>query len=101
MNNDEAKKTLALYRPGTADRTDPSFTEALERAKPYPPLVRWQDSPDPELGHWFQKHCSSYLSIRGRFLNIPAPPALQDRILAEYKPHTASIIPFRPMVILC
>ena len=34
MNNEEARKILALYRPGTADQTDPSFKEALERAKP-------------------------------------------------------------------
>jgi len=100
MNNDEAKKILALYRPGTSDRTDPSFIEALERAKPHPPQSHWQDKPDPELSRWFQEHCASHLSIRTRFLNIPVPPALKDRILAEHKTHTTTIIPFRPVHIL-
>jgi hypothetical protein len=100
MNNDEAKQILSLYRPGTADRTDPGFTEALQRAKPYPPVAHGQDKPDPELGRWFQKHCSSYLSLRTKFLKIPVPPALKDRILAEYKPPATPIIPLRPMVFL-
>ena len=99
MNNDEAKSILALYRPGTADRTDPDFTKALQQAKPNPPQARWQDKPDPELGRWFQEHCSSYLSIRAQFHNIPVPSGLQNRILAEYKTHT-TIIPFQPMIIL-
>jgi hypothetical protein len=53
------------------------------------------------LGRWFQEHCSSYLSIRTKFLNIPVPPALKDQILAEYQPPSTLIIPFRPMAIFC
>jgi len=101
MNNDEAKKILALYRPGTADRTDPVFAAALERVKPFPPQGRWQDKPDPELARWFQEHCASYVSIRTKFLSIPVPPSLKDHILAECKIPSVRIIPFRPMVILC
>jgi hypothetical protein len=99
MNNDEAKKILALYRPGTDDRTEPSFAEALKLVKPNP-TPGGQEKTDPELSRWFQEHCSSYLHTRASLLKIPVPPALQDRILDRYKPPTASIIPFRPMVIL-
>jgi hypothetical protein len=101
MNNVEAKKILALYRPGTADRTDPNFNEALERAKPHSPPGRWKDKPDPELVRWFHEHCSSYLSIRDRFHKIPVPPALKNQILSEFRAHSKSVIPFRPMAILC
>jgi hypothetical protein len=94
MNNDDAKKTLALYRPGTEDRTDPSFNEAIAQAKPQPP-GRWQDKANPELSRWFQEHCSSYLSIRTKFLNIPTPPDLKARILAEGKTAQTKVIPFR------
>ncbi len=100
MNDEEAKNILALYRPGTDDRTDPYFQEALERTKPFPQQKRWQDKPDPELGRWFQEHCSSYLSIRNKFLKMPVPPALKDRILAGCKTPAAKIIPLRPMVLL-
>ncbi len=85
MNNEEARKILALYRPGTADQTDPSFKEALERAKPDAAPAGRQDKPEPELGRWFQEHCSSYLSIQAKFLKIPTPPGLKDRILAEVR----------------
>jgi hypothetical protein len=100
MTNEEAKKILSLYRPGTMDRTDPSFTEALERAKTHPPQDRSQDESDPELSRWFLEHRSSYLSIRAKFRGIPVPPALKDRILAERQTSTARVIPFRPMVLL-
>jgi hypothetical protein len=99
MNNEEARTILALYRPGTADRTDPSFKEALERAKPATP-AGGQAKPDPELGRWFQEHCSSYLNIRSKFLKIPVPPALKDQILAEVRKPAAPVIPLRPMVLL-
>jgi hypothetical protein len=100
MNNEEVKKTLALYRPGSADRIDPSFNEAVERARPHPPNGRWAEKPDPELGRWFRAHCSSYLSIRARFLEIPVPPELKDRILDKGKIVDAPAIPFRPMGLL-
>jgi hypothetical protein len=100
MNNEQAKKILALFRPGTPDRTDPSFNEALEQAKLQQPQTRWQDSPNPELGQWFQEHRASYLSIRAKFLMVPAPPAFKDRILAEAKSSATNVIPFRPAIFL-
>ncbi len=33
MTSQEAKKILALYRPGTADEHDPAFAEALALAR--------------------------------------------------------------------
>jgi hypothetical protein len=102
MNHEEAREILALYRPGTADRTDPSFNEALERAKPHRAPENGQDHPDPELGRWFQEHCSSHLSIRARFFEIPVPAGLKDQILAEVRIPARKVIPFpfRPKVLL-
>ena len=100
MNNEQAKKILALYRPGTPDRLDPSFNEALDLASPQPSQVRWEDRPNAELGQWFQEHRASYLSVRAKFLMVPAPPLLKDRILAECKTHKPIVVRFRPMVFL-
>jgi len=100
MNNDEAKKILAVYRPGTADRNDPAFKEALEQTKSFPPKERWQAPPDIELANWYHEHCASYLSVQAKFFKIPTPPALKDRILAGSKTPTAQIIPLRPAVFL-
>jgi hypothetical protein len=100
MNDEEAKKILALFRPGTADRSDPSFDEALERTKPQPPQEQGQGKPGSGLAGWFQEHRSSYLSIRAKFQKIPVPPALKDRILAECKTPATTIIPFRPAIFL-
>jgi len=96
MTNEETKKTLALFRPGTADRTDPSFTEALARVRPHPPVERWPEKPDPELAHWFHAHCASYLSVRSKFGKIPVPPGLKDQILAERKSNVVTTVAFRP-----
>jgi hypothetical protein len=98
MNDEEAKKTLAMYRPGTADQDDPRFKEALERAKQSSP--HGQGDADHELGRWFQEHCSSYLSVRKKFLDIPVPEGLKDKILREVTPPARNIIIFRPIVFL-
>jgi hypothetical protein len=100
MDSEQAKKILGLYRPGTADRTDPSFDEAVEHAQPHGTAAGGGDKPEAELGQWFQKHCSSYLSIRGKFQQIPVPPGLKDRILTEVKRPGAKVIALRPMVLL-
>ncbi|MGP8199265.1 MAG: hypothetical protein ACLQU4_07170 [Limisphaerales bacterium] len=100
MNNQEAKEILALYRPATADRTDPSFAEAMERAKGPSAWGNGQNKADPELGRWFQEHCASHLSIRGKFLDIPVPAGLKHQILSEVQVPAAKVIPFRPMVLL-
>ncbi len=74
MNSQEAKIILALFRPGTADETDPSFQEARQLAKT-----------DLELARWFDAHCESYLLLRGKFQAIPIPPGLKEQILSERK----------------
>jgi hypothetical protein len=99
MNNDEAKKILSLYRPGTPDQTDPSFADARERAKPFPPPTKNPDPSDPELARWFQDHAASYVSIRKKFLEIPVPAGLEEQILAQVKATPANVIPLRPNVL--
>lgn len=100
MNNEEAKKTLSLFRPGTADRTDPAFADALQRVRPHAPPDRWQEPPDPELIHWFHAHCASYLSFRTKFARIPVPPGLKDQILAERKNNVVTPVAFRRVFLL-
>ena len=100
MNDEEAKKILALYRPGTPDRSDPDFAEALQRIKAQTPQENEKAAPDSELTRWFLEHRSSYLSIRAKFQKIQVPPGLKERILAEAKIQPAKIIPFRPMIFL-
>jgi hypothetical protein len=74
VNNQEAKKVLALFRPGSADEKDPSFDEARQMAKT-----------DPELARWFATHCEAYLVMRPKFQSIPVPPGLKEQILSERK----------------
>jgi hypothetical protein len=97
MNNDDAKKILALFRPGTTDRTDPFFKEALELAQSPPPKERGQARPETELTEWFHEHCASHLGVQARLLKISPPSGLKERILAEGQPQPAKIIPFRFM----
>ena len=72
MNNREAKKILALYRPGSIDASEPCFAEALELARR-----------DPELKTWFENHCTDYLALRAKLKQIPVPHDLRDRIIAK------------------
>ena len=74
MNSQEARKILALYRPGTADEGDPAFKEALKLAEQ-----------DQELRRWFEGHCAVYSAIRGKFKQVRAPEGLKEQILAERK----------------
>jgi len=74
VNNQEAKQILTLFRPGSADEKDPSFLEARQLAKT-----------DPELAHWFDAHCQTYLLLRRKFEAIPIPPGLKEQILSERK----------------
>jgi hypothetical protein len=74
VNNQEAKRILALFRPGTADEEDPAFHEARQLAKS-----------DPELARWFDQHCESYLVLRRKFQAIPIPPGLKEQIISERK----------------
>lgn len=72
MTNEQVKQTLQLYRPGTADATDPEFAEALKACEQ-----------DAELKQWFANHCALYAAIRSKFKNISVPEALKEQIIAE------------------
>jgi hypothetical protein len=72
MNNQQAKEILVLFRPGTADREDAEFSEALALAKQ-----------DPELGQWFREHCAFHEAVRVKFRQIPVPEGLKEQILSE------------------
>jgi hypothetical protein len=72
MTNEQAKQVLQLYRPGTADATDPAFAEALAACEH-----------DAELKQWFANHCGLYAAIRSKFKKIPVPDALKEQIIAE------------------
>jgi hypothetical protein len=74
MNNSEAKEVLLLYRPGTSDREDPEFAEALALAQR-----------DPELAHWFEEHCAFQEALRLKFRQIPVPEGLREQIVSERK----------------
>jgi hypothetical protein len=79
MTNDQAKETLQLYRPGTADASDPAFTEALELCEH-----------EPELKKWFANHCALYAALRSKFKQIAVPDGLKEQIIAERKVHTSA-----------
>lgn len=72
MTNEQAKQILQLYRPGTADATDPSFAEALDLCER-----------DTDLKQWFANHCALYSAIRSKFKKITVPEALKEQIIAE------------------
>jgi len=81
MDSREAKKILALYRPGGIDATDPKMAEALEAAQR-----------DPELAAWLEQHCAVFNTIRAKLREIPVPADLKRRIILE-KPSHRRIIP--------
>ncbi|MFO1477050.1 MAG: hypothetical protein U1F98_10415 [Verrucomicrobiota bacterium] len=88
MNRQEAKQILALYRPGTADETDPSFDEARRLC-----------GSDAELREWFEQHCAVYQLLRSKFRQTPIPEGLKEQILAERKVHLAPSWRRRPALL--
>jgi hypothetical protein len=80
MTNDQAKEILRLYRPGSADATDPSFAEALAMCES-----------DAELKRWFAEHCALYAAMRSKFKAIAVPEGLKEQIIAERKVHVAPL----------
>jgi len=80
MTNDQAKEILRLYRPGTADATDPTFAEALELCER-----------DAELKRWFSGHCALYTALRSKFKQISVPEGLKEQIIAERRVHTTPL----------
>jgi len=75
MDSQQAKKVLALFRPGNADETKPEFEEALKQTKR-----------DPELATWFNQHCAFQKAAREQFRQIAVPGDLKDRILSKTRP---------------
>jgi hypothetical protein len=71
MNPGQAKEILAVFRPGTADETDPFFAEALELIKT-----------DGELRDWFQRRSSLDAALRAKLRQVPAPAGLKAAILS-------------------
>jgi hypothetical protein len=80
MNSQKAKEILVLYRPGTADAEDASFSEARRLC-----------DRDPELRHWFDEHCAEYTALSTKFKQVLVPEGLKEQILAERKVHTAPL----------
>ena len=69
MTSEEARKQLALYRPGI-DADDPQFAEALAQVRR-----------DPELSRWLEEQCAIYDAFRNRLKEAPVPEALLKKIL--------------------
>lgn len=63
MTREQAKETLSLYRPGTADAEDPDIIAAMATARQ-----------DPELAAWFKDHCAFQQAMRNKLRGIPVPP---------------------------
>ncbi|MHB8522180.1 MAG: hypothetical protein ACYDH9_15675 [Limisphaerales bacterium] len=74
MDSPQARKILALYRPGVDEATELQNVEALGLARR-----------DPELGRWFERHCAVQQAIGGKFKAIAPPPGLKEQILAEHR----------------
>lgn len=89
MTPSEAKEILRLYRPGTADSADPTFTEALA----------WC-ARDAELKKWFEEHCALYSAMRAKFKQISVPEGLKEQIIAERKVHTGGAPLWQKAVLL-
>jgi hypothetical protein len=69
MTSEEAKQTLAVYRP-ELDAEDPQFAEALLQAYR-----------DPALKEWLEKQAALYTVLRQRLKESAVPPDLLQRIL--------------------
>jgi hypothetical protein len=77
MNPGQAKQVLTIYRPGTADASDPEIAEALT-------LVR----NDAELSRWFDEHCARQNALRDKFREIALPAGLREQIISEHAART-------------
>jgi len=74
VNSQEAKRILALYRPGSAEAEEPELREALEQTRQ-----------DPRLRQWFEQYCAFQEAMRQKFRQLEVPPGLNDSILAKNK----------------
>ena len=74
MTREQAQRILLLYRPGRTDADDPEVAEALECARR-----------DAELGQWLEQHSAFQVAMRSKLREVPIPPDLKDKILAQRK----------------
>jgi hypothetical protein len=74
MNQSDARKILAAYRPGHEPR-DPEVAEALRLART-----------DPELQQWLERQIAFHRSMRENLRHIRVPDHLRHRILAQAQP---------------
>ena len=74
MTQQEAKRILSVYRPGTADDNDPYFAEGLA-------YVERQ----PGLRAWFENHCAVQRALRARFRQVSVPEGLKEQIISEHR----------------
>jgi hypothetical protein len=74
MTSEQAKEILSVYRPGTADESDPVFTEALALMKS-----------DPGLKSWFEESLAFDRGLRAAVAKVSVPEPLLDSILAPRK----------------
>lgn len=88
MTRNEAKKILALHRPGMANETDPRMAEALE-------LVQR----DPELAAWFEQQKEVFDVIRAKLKAVPVPQGLRRQIIVEHAANTR-ILPLANRLLL-
>jgi hypothetical protein len=72
MTREEARRTLLLYRPGTADAAEPDIAEALALARQ-----------DAELSRWLDQHCAQQEIVRAKIRQIPVPAGLKEQIISE------------------
>lgn len=73
MNRDEARQFLLLYRPGSADATDPQVAEALALAKN-----------DAELARWLDAYGVQQQILRAKFRQAAPPAGLKEQIISEH-----------------
>jgi hypothetical protein len=74
MNSEEAKQLLEVYRPGSADATDPRFAEVLDQVQR-----------DPELSQWLKAQNKFDALMTEGLKTIEAPADLKASILASQR----------------
>jgi len=80
VNLNEAKTWLLIYRPGTADDSDPQVAAALALART-----------NPELGDWFAAQSAAQAAVRAKFQEITPPAGLREQIVSEYAASRKSV----------
>ena len=85
MTREEAKKILAVYRPGDEDRLDAHFAEALRDMER-----------DEELARWFAEEREFDRAVTDHLKSVPVPFGLKTRILANVAPRAATRLRWVP-----